>query len=60
MKPKVNDTCIGCMTCEGICPEVFKIIDGKATVLEADYAKYKDQIDEAIGACAVSAIEWEE
>ncbi|MFA6421867.1 MAG: ferredoxin [Candidatus Buchananbacteria bacterium] len=60
MKPKINDFCIACMTCEGICPEVFKVVDGKATVLDANYANYKDKIDEAIASCAVQAIEWEE
>jgi len=60
MKPKVNDNCVACMTCEGICPEVFKVVDGKATVLEADYSAYKDKIDQAIASCAAQAIAWEE
>jgi len=63
MKPVVNDTCIGCGTCEGICSDVFKIEDkdGKmiAVVQEADYEKNKEKIDEAISACPVQAISWE-
>ena len=27
MKPVVNDSCIACGTCEGVCPEVFKVQD---------------------------------
>ncbi len=64
MKPAINDSCIACGTCEGICPAVFKVEekDGRmiATVLEADYAAEKAKIDEAIGACPVQAISWEE
>lgn len=63
MKPIVNDSCIGCGTCESICPEVFKIEDKNdriiAVVHEADYVAHKDKIDESIGACPVQAISWE-
>jgi len=61
-KPVVNDSCIGCGTCEAICPAVFKVeeIDGKmmAKVLEADYDAEKEKVDEAIAACPVQAISW--
>lgn len=62
MKPIVNqETCIGCGTCESICPEVFKVEDdGKAHVLEADYQSFADKIKEAEDACAVKAISIEE
>ena len=65
MKPVVNNEgCIGCGTCEAICPSVFKIQEVesamKAVVLEADYTAEKDKIDEAIGACATQAISWGE
>ncbi len=64
MKPVVSDVCIGCGTCEAICPAVFKVEekDGKmiAIVLDADYAAEKERIDESASACAVSAISWEE
>lgn len=58
MKPTINkDVCIGCGTCESICPEVFKIGDeGKAEVLPADYQKLQDKIKEAAEACPVDAI----
>lgn len=57
MKPIVNETCIGCGTCESICPEVFKVgDDGKAHILEADYEANKDKIQQAIDACPVNSI----
>lgn len=64
MKPVINESCIACGTCEAICPEVFKVKehDDKmiATVQPADYDKNKDKIDEAMAACPVQAIGWEE
>ena len=64
MKPKVNETCIGCGSCEAQCPNVFKVaeVNGKmiATVLETDYASAKECIDGAIAGCPVQAISWEE
>jgi ferredoxin len=61
-KPIVNqETCIGCGTCESICPAVFKIDgSGKSQVQEADYEANKEQIQEAIDACPVNAISWGE
>ncbi len=61
-KPIVNqETCIGCGTCEAICPEVFKINEaGKAQVLPADYDALKDKIQQSIDTCPVAAISWEE
>ena len=58
MKPIVNqETCIGCGTCESICPEVFKVgDDGKAEVLSADYDALAEKINEAKEACPVQAI----
>lgn len=61
-KPIVNqETCIGCGTCEAICPAVFKLDgNGKAQVQEADYEANKEQIQQAIDACAVQSISWGE
>jgi len=61
-KPIVNqETCIGCGTCESICPAVFKVNDsGKAQVQSADYDANKDAIQESIDSCPVTAISWEE
>jgi ferredoxin len=60
--PKVKqDICIGCGSCESICPAVFKVDDsGKAQVQPADYEANQDDIDQALAACPVGAIVWEE
>lgn len=56
-KPTVNqDTCIGCGSCESICPAVFKLEGGKAQVMEADYEANKECIDDALNSCPVGAI----
>lgn len=56
-KPIVNqETCIGCGICESVCPAVFKMNDGKAIVIEADYEANKETIQEAIDSCPVAAI----
>ena len=62
-KPIVNEeTCIGCGTCESICPAVFKITDdAKAHVTDdADFEANKDAIQESIDACPVDSISWGE
>ena len=57
-KPIVNEeTCIGCGTCESICPAVFKLDGGgKDQVQQADYDANKEAIQEAIDSCPVAAI----
>ncbi len=62
MKPTVNkETCIGCGSCEALCGAAFKLgEDSKAHVLDADFNANKTCIDEAIAACPVQAISWEE
>lgn len=62
MKPKIDrDLCIGCGACQALCPEVFKLDDGKSTVLEGvDYKANKEGIEKAIENCPVQAISWED
>ena len=62
MKPVINqETCIGCGTCEGICPGAFKLNNGKAEVIAMDdYSPHKEGIDQSVAACPVQAISIEE
>jgi len=56
-----EDDCIGCGTCETICPEVFKLDGktGKSTVIKPEGGP-ENLIEEAIEACPVTCISWEE
>ena len=57
-KAKVNeDLCIGCGTCESLCPKVFKVENGKSKVIAADCEDCNCQ--EVIDSCPVSAISME-
>ena len=47
-----KEACIGCGSCESVCPEGFEMVDGKAKVKNAK-AKC---IKEAIDICPVDAI----
>jgi len=55
-----EEECIGCGSCESICPEVFVLDEEsqKAKVLLAEGGPV-DQINEAIEACPVECIRWE-
>jgi ferredoxin len=56
-----EEECIGCGTCEEICPEVFKLNEetDKAEVISQEGAP-EDKMEEAIEACPVECIHWEE
>jgi ferredoxin len=57
-KAKVNEElCIGCGTCESLCPNVFKLEDGKSKVIAEDCGDCDCQ--EVIGSCPVNAISME-
>ena len=54
-KPVVNeDLCIGCGTCEALCPKVFKVEEGKSKVVSEECGDCNCQ--EAAESCPVSAI----
>jgi ferredoxin len=54
-KPVVNEElCIGCGTCEGLCPKVFKVENGKSKVIAEDCADCN--CEETAGSCPVKAI----
>ncbi|MBQ8891731.1 MAG: ferredoxin [Bacilli bacterium] len=59
MKVKINeDNCIGCGYCEGVCDEVFEVVDGVSTVKVQEVpAAAKDNVIDAIENCPTSAIE---
>ncbi len=58
-KVKVNqEICIGCGTCESLCPEIFKLENGKSQVISDDCGDCNCQ--EVIDSCPVSAISMEE
>jgi ferredoxin len=61
MKYKVNENCVGCGLCEGICPEVFSMTDeGVAKAIDTEVpAEALDSAAEAMDSCPVSAIEEE-
>ena len=56
---KVNENCIGCGACTGICPEVFDLnADGVAeNILGEVPAELLDAAKEAAECCPVGAIE---
>ena len=56
-----QDACIGCGTCEGICPEVFQLNEeeGKSQVINPEGGP-EDLIQEAIDSCPMEAIHCEE
>ena len=51
----IEDSCIGCGACEAVCDAVFSIED-KAVVNAANVEANADAVQEAAGACPVSAI----
>ena len=56
-----EDECIGCGSCEEICPEVFQLNSdsGKAKVIKPEGGP-EDFMEEAIESCPVSCISWED
>ena len=59
MKVKINeDNCIGCGYCEGVCEDVFEVVDGVCQVKVDKIAdEFKDNVLDAIESCPGNAIE---
>ena len=54
-KAKVNEElCIGCGTCEALCPKVFKVENGKSKVISEDCGDCN--CEKVISSCPVDAI----
>lgn len=52
-----QDICIGCGQCVMICPRVFKLNDGKSTVIQKPVASENEATArEAADSCPVAAI----
>jgi ferredoxin len=49
-------TCIGCGACTAICPEVFEMKNGKASVKKSKEKSKIPCIKEAADSCPVNAI----
>lgn len=62
MKATVNqDICIGCGLCISTVPEVFEVnADGKAEACGHTTEENRAAVQEAIDACPVQAIAWDE
>lgn len=55
----IDEDCIACGTCEGICPDVFQVTDRSHVSESADFNEYEDEIKEAAENCPVSVIQYE-
>ncbi len=57
----LEDCCIACGSCEDICPEVFRLDEaaGRSSVVRPEGGP-EDLIEEAIDACPMECIYWEQ
>ena len=56
----IEDGCISCGVAEGICPEVFKVVDLNTVIEGADLSSFEAKIKEAAESCPVEVIMYEE
>ncbi len=57
---RVNDACIGCGMCEGMCPSVFEIVDGVAVAKFEDVPEdLEAEVEDTAASCPAQAIEVE-
>ena len=55
------DECVGCRSCEDICPEVFKYNEEEDHAEVVDpYGAPEEKIQEAIDECPAECIHWKE
>ena len=55
----IEEDCIACGTCEGICPEVFQVTDRSRVKEGVDFNDYEEGIKEAAESCPVSVIKYD-
>lgn len=56
-----QDECIGCGSCEAVCPDVFRLNDdGKAEAYTEATDELKAGAEEAMSICPVKCISWDE
>lgn len=56
----VNETCIGCMLCTQISPDVFTLQENGQVLATNPCADTDEKIQESIDNCPVQAISWKE
>ncbi len=56
----VEDGCIACGNCEGVCPDVFEIDETSKVKPDADLEANEAKIRQAAEECPVSVIKFEE
>ena len=55
--PKVDqELCIGCGTCETLCPQIFELSDASKAKVKQSASSDVDCIQEAINSCPAQAI----
>ena len=55
----IEEGCIACGLAEGICPEVFTVVDANTVIEGADLSHFEDKIKEAVEQCPVDVIKYE-
>lgn len=59
-KPTINQaTCVGCGTCHALYPNTFVLKEDNKAQVTNPQAESEEEIQEAIDACPVKAISWE-
>ena len=55
----MNEGCIACGLCEGLCPEVFRMEDVAIVIEGVSYADYDEKVKDAADNCPVEVIKYE-
>ena len=55
----IEDGCFSCGVAEGICPEVFKVVDENTVIEGVDLSKFEAKIKEAAESCPAEVIKYE-